>query len=398
MRSPLFFARGCGMGFLSGRVTFTRLQVSGSAPDLFGPKELERLEKSAAGRSKITAADGVDTGWTAGDHVLDTRFSLEKNIINEALLFCLRVDTQKIPAELKRAYYQIELEGMKAANAGSQPNARQKREARDASRERLEGEAKDGRFVKRKLVPVLWDARSNELLAGTTSVTALEQLHGLFERTFGRTFDTITAGKRAYDLAELRGQMRAIDDAAPSPFVPGNTPNEIAWIADADSRDFLGNEFLLWLWYVLEAESDTLKLSDKSEGTVMLARTLVLECPRGQTGHETIRSEGPTRLPEALRAVQAGKWPRKVGMIMVRHDAQYDLTMQAETLAVTGAKMPPSDDEAERARLEGRIDQIRQLIETIDLLYDAFGRRRCSNEWAKELVKIQRWLAKESKG
>ena len=43
-----------------------------------------------------------------------------------------------------------------------------------------------------------------------------------------------------------------------------------------ESRDFLGNEFLLWLWYTLENETDTLKLADGSEATLMLARTLTL--------------------------------------------------------------------------------------------------------------------------
>ena len=51
------------------------------------------------------------------------------------------------------------------------PSARQKREARDTARQRLEDEAKDGRFLRRKAVPVLWDALSNELLVGSTSAT-----------------------------------------------------------------------------------------------------------------------------------------------------------------------------------------------------------------------------------
>jgi hypothetical protein len=56
-------------------------------------------------------------------------------------------------------------------------------------------------------------------------------------------------------------------------------------------------------------------------------------------------NEGPTRLPEAFRALQAGKLPRKAGLILVRHDQQYELTLQAETLAVSlccavGRKFP----------------------------------------------------------
>ena len=205
------------------------------------------------------------------------------------------------------------------------------------AREKLEEEADDGRFLRRKAYPLLWDAPSNELLVGTTSVTAMDRLHTLFEQTFGYGFEPLGAGRQMFRLAEPRQQTRGVDDATPAPFVPGASPSEVAWMPDEASRDFLGNEYLLWLWYMLDSESDTIALGDGSEAAVMLARTLVLECPRGQTGRESITSDGPTRLPEARRAIQSGKLPRKVGLIVVRHDQQYELTLQAETLAVSGA-------------------------------------------------------------
>src|SRR4029077_18580595 len=139
---------------------------------------------------------------------------------------------------------------------------------------------------------------------------------------------------------------------------------------DPASVNYLGNEFLLWLWFVLEAESDAVVLADGSVVSVMLARTLVLDCPREVSGNETIRSDNPTKLPEARRAIQAGKLPRQAGMILVRHDQQYELTLQAETLAIGGAKLPKVEDGEERVRLEDRVGQIRHFIETIDLLYD----------------------------
>ena len=141
----------------------------------------------------------------------------------------------------------------------------------------------------------------------------------------------------------------------------------------------------------------TRKLLDGSEATVFLARTLTLECPRGQTGFETITHEGPTRLPEAMRAVQSGKLPRKVGVTVVRHDVQYEFTLHAETLAIGGAKIPPPDDEDERARLEARGQQLRDLNETFDLIFDAFGRVRFSAEWSKQLAKMQKWLSREDR-
>lgn len=382
------------MGFLSGRVTFARYRVAGASPRMFGPDHLNALAGHAAGKQKIADKDGVEVGWTAGDHVLDTRFDLAKNVVNESLQFAFRVDSERLPADLMRAYTAIELAALAGHNPARPPSARQKREARESARERLEQEAKDGRYVRRKLTDVMWDAPSNELLVGTTAVTVLDRLLPQFERTFDRKLTPVTAGSLAFGLAEAREQTRGVDDASPSAFVPGVSPEEYAWVVDDASRDFVGNEFLLWLWYTLDNESDTIELSDKSEVVGMVARTLTLECPRGQTGRETITSEGPSKLPEAKRAVQAGKLPRKCGLTLVRHDLTYEFTLHAETLAVSGAKLPPPAEETDRARLDERVTRVRSLVETLDLLYDAFGRLRFSSGWPDELAKLQKWLAR----
>jgi hypothetical protein len=386
------------MGFFAGRITFARYRVAGRAPRAFGPEHLDKLAAHAVGKQRLMAGDGVEVGWTAGDHILDTRFDLAKNVVNDALHFALRVDQNKIPGDLLRAYAQVELEALAADNPSGLPSKRQRREARDAARERLEAEAHDGRFLRRKAYPLLWDAQSNELLVGTTAVTVLDRLHTLFQQTFGRTFEPLTAGRQAFLLAELRQQTRGVDDARPSPFVPGATPADLAWVPDEASRDFLGNEFLLWLWFSLDADADTLALSDGSEVAAMLARTLVLECPRGQTGRETISSDAPARLPEARRAVQAGKLPRKAGLTLVRHDRQYELTLQAETLAVSGGRLPAPEEIDDRARLEERVTTLRHLLETLDLLYDRFGRVRLGEGWPKELARVQKWLQRDDRG
>jgi hypothetical protein len=302
------------------------------------------------------------------------------------------MDTQKIPADLLRAYTQVELEGVAANNPSGLPSARQKREAREAARERLDKEAADGRFLRRKAYPVLWDSQTNELLVGTISAAAIDRLLTLFQKTFDHGFKLIGAGQRAFQLAELREQTRGVDDAGPAHFVPGGASGEIAWVADEASRDFLGNEFLLWLWFILETESDSIALGDGSAVDVMLARTLVLECPRGQTCKQSITSDAPSRLPEARRAIQAGKLPRKAGLTLVRHERQYELTLHAETLAVSSAKLPAPEAEEERARQEERVTVLRDLVETLDLLYDVFCRMRTSGGWPRELAKIKRWL------
>ncbi len=387
------------MGFFTGRTTFLRFKVDGPSQRLFGEEHLERLVSFAAGRQKLASADGIEVGWAAGEHILDIDFQLAKNIINDMLSFDLRVDTDKLPTDLMRAYYVTELKALSANNHSGMPSTKQKREAKEYARDRLEQEGKDGRFTRRKAVPVAWDAQSNEVLFGATSLTHVDRLVSLFQQTFGYGLDAVTAGRRAYHLAELHEQTRGVDDSTLSLFIPEVTPPDLAWIPDDSSRDFLGNEFLLWLWFHGEGESDTVSAADKSEITYMIARTLTLECPRGQTGHETISHEGPTRLPEAKRAIQSGKLPRKLGLTLVRHNYQYELTLHAETLAVGSAKLPPPPDDVTdtRARLDDRADKLRHLVETLDLLYDVFGRQRFGKAWAETLPRMQRWLAREER-
>ncbi|MCI0640400.1 MAG: hypothetical protein L0Y72_29805 [Gemmataceae bacterium] len=379
------------MPFLSGRLTCMRFKVTGRGPRSFGPDHVDKLAAHAIGKQRVVSAEGTQVGWIAGDHILDTKFDLAKNIVNDALHFALRIDAQAVPADLYRAYFQVELEGLASQNPSGHPSARQKREARYLAKERLEQEAKDGRYLRRKAVPVLWDAPSGELLVGSTAVTALDYLHTHYRQTFHHGFELLGAGRQAFLLAEATQKTRSVDDAVPTAFVPSHA-HEIAWTPDEANRDFLGNEFLLWLWFYLENEADTVTLSDGSEATVMLTRTLTLECPRGQTGKETISSEAPARLPEAHRALQAGKLPRKAGLTVVRQDHTYDFTLHAETLAITGAKMPVPEGEEERARLEERITNIRHLLETVDLLYAAFCERRLSPDWTKETARMKKWL------
>lgn len=384
------------MGFLSGRASFLRFKVAGRAPRHFSDEHLQKLTDRAIGKQRVRTADGVEVGWTAGDHILDTRFDLEKNILEDTLHFSIRVDEVKIPSDLLRAYTAVELEGLAAGNPSGFASSKQKKEARANARERLEQEAADGRYLRRKAYPLLWDCLSNELLVGTTSAGVLDRLHTHFKETFGHGFELQSAGPRAFQLAELREQTRSVDDARPSGFV-GGSGNEVAWVLDEGNRDFLGNEFLLWLWYYLDAESDSLDLADKSEVAMMLARTLHLECPRGVTGKEVISSDSPPRLPEARRAIQTGKLPRKAGLMLSRHDRQYEFTLQAETLGIQGLALPASEEEEERSRHGERIQFLRHFLETLDLVYDAFGRIRSSESWTKELAKIRKWLQREDR-
>jgi len=209
----------------------------------------------------------------------------------------------------------------------------------------------------------------------------------------------MTAGRRAVAWAAEAKQRKALDEIRPASFhQPGGAAEIAWWNGEAGNFDFLGNEFLLWLWWRWETVSETIKLPDGSEVTGMFARTLSLQCPRDESGKETITAENPARLPEAIQAVRSGKLPRKAGLILVRYGEQYDLVLQAETFVVSSAKIQTEDKSEGRSALEDRIESLRGLHETIDLLFRAFCARRVGNVWHGEVEKIRHWLRSPAGG
>jgi hypothetical protein len=382
------------MGFLNGRVTFVRYRVGGEGPLPFGEEHIEAVERHAIGKNGAgDSPDGIDAGWAGGDHVLDVNFGLEKNVIEDALHLALRIDTDKVPGDLLKAYTRIELDARAQLNPSGHPTKAQRQEAKEAARVRAEAEAADGRFRRRKHFPILWDGRSNILYVGTASLSVLDRLLPLFRETFDRNLEPIGAGSLAAEQAAERGVTRPIEEFPPASFLGEDAAlAAFAWSADATNPDYWGNEFLVWLWHTLKNDGDTIRLADGSEAAVMLTKTLTLDCPRGETGRDSLTDAGPTRLPEAFRALQAGKLPRRAGLRIVRQGQEYELTLQAETLAVSGLALPKIEGASGRELHVGRVEALRHLVETLDLLYDAYGRKRTGDDWTGELGRIRNWL------
>ena len=392
------------MSFLSGTVTMTRYRVRGPKPLTFGAEHLARLRDHA--RPQIASSDGVAVGWAAGDSYADTDFTEMKNVYPDHLLFDLWVETSRLPPDRLRAYYSAELKARAKDNPSGFASARQKREARAAARERLEHEAKDGRYKRWTLTPCCWDAGRNEVWVATTSAAQL----GRFEQQFAQTFradltqprhvgecpDPLTADRLARSVAP------AAADAGPSRLVGEADPERPAWCAGDDDLGFLGNEFLLWLWWRADdaADGDTLRLQDGSELVYMLSGGVKLDCPLGTTGNGTLNHDGPARMPEAKRALATGKLPRKAGLTLVRHDQQYGVHLQAETLALSAVKLPrpPADAGGARAAAEHRLQACRDLSEALDLAFAAFLAVRLSVDWVVELPRLRRWLARAERG
>ena len=143
------------MGFLSGSITLECFRVSGAEPRQFGPEHLKVLERFAIGQIETAAIEQPNVGFLGGGHLFDQDFNLEKNVIGDALHCAIRIDTDEIPAAVRKAWLQMELAALVAGGDGGRPTKAQRREAKDAVEARCAEEAQSGRYRRMQQFPVL---------------------------------------------------------------------------------------------------------------------------------------------------------------------------------------------------------------------------------------------------
>ncbi len=384
------------MPFLRGSLAFQRFNVSGFKADSFDEEHIEILSSKAAGGFETASAENVGVGFLGGEHLFDTEFGLGKNVINQALHCAVRIDTNQIPAAHRAAWLQMELAGIAKDNEDGVVTKAQRKEAKEAVEQRCEQEAATGKYRKMQTFSLLWDLRQHTLYFGGSVGNSARLCIDLLEQAFGVELSHRGAGVIATDWAVENKVFGEVDDLQPISFISDLIAGDHSWSNEhSQSPDFLGNEFLVWLWWTLQTGSDTITLVDDSEVTVMLTKTLSLECPYGESGKETIAAECPVQLPEAMQAIRSGKLPRKAGMTVIREGRQFDLTLQAESFGISGAKIHLEDDE--EFDDSDRIDAIRLLSETIERMLQTFVQRRIAEQWESDRKAIGTWLGGESK-
>lgn len=390
------------MGFPAGSVSFRRFAVVGKNPAAPDESLLEKLSEHALRPAELGVPEEVEYGWCGGQHVFDAAFTLDHNVFADAVHFALRTDTNKVPGELKKAYQIMEEEGLAAGNPSGFISKNQKKEAKETVRAKIEDELRSGKFRRSKLSPVLWDVPKAMLYCAAGN-SAFEKLAELFERSFGLELQPLTAGSLALRLLEPKGKRRDYEDLRPTRFVPG--PNgegeypEYPWVAKGpEPKDFLGNEFLLWLWHEADHRSGIIATESAGDVTLYIDRSLELDCAYGQTGRDTLRGDGPSRMPEARDALRSGKLPRRAGLVIDAFKQQYSLNFNPETMGLSGVKLPEIEDaETSRVVFEERVALIRDLCRAADALFETFLKLRASSSWEGQVNGLRKWIMEATK-
>jgi len=160
--------------------------------------------------------------------------------------------------------------------------------------------------------------------------------------------------------------------------------------------EFLGREFLVWLWFRSETREGVFDLEDIGTVEIWLDGKMTLESEGEERGEKVICAGAAARLKEARFALTKNKKPTQATLRMLKGDDEWSFSLDSAWLNFSSLKTPKVVQDV-REDPDGlfyeRMFLIEQPIAVMDALFSRFVELRLSPEWdAEELPAMKDWI------
>ncbi|MFH2058150.1 MAG: hypothetical protein ABIJ59_04535 [Pseudomonadota bacterium] len=162
---------------------------------------------------------------------------------------------------------------------------------------------------------------------------------------------------------------------------------------------FLGNDFLTWIWFLIETEQNLSNfLNSKETITLEVGNAIVLENKLGDKSTEKISIKGDLAgLEEGTTALKKGAFVTHINLICKINEDEYKFTIKGESFNITGLKTPKTDLSGKNDEMEGMVLEkvffSFKIFEVIDTLFLKYIDQRTSDDWnSKGLQDIRKWI------
>lgn len=160
---------------------------------------------------------------------------------------------------------------------------------------------------------------------------------------------------------------------------------------------YLGNEFLTWLWFVIENDIQIAHQCDPEFVDLDVGNRMVLE-NRVSNGKETITIKGDTAgLEEAIVALGKGAVVIEINLIYKSGPAEWHFSLKGESLSFSGLKLPEcaaseNGDDVDAIILE-KFYLFEKPFNFVDQLFTYFIKLRLSESWQFQTMdQMKKWL------
>ena len=160
---------------------------------------------------------------------------------------------------------------------------------------------------------------------------------------------------------------------------------------------FIGEEFLTWLWYVIEKDQNLIKNFDNDFVALEIGNRIVFENRRKESGeHITIKGDGAS-LEEGILTLKKGALVTELNVMYKSAELTWQFTLKGESLNVSSLNipntgLPESDEDLEGFVLE-KIFLYDKILNFLKNIFIYFVKLRLSNRWQNKMVpKIRKWI------
>ncbi|MFO7987929.1 MAG: hypothetical protein ACQEQ5_04325 [Thermodesulfobacteriota bacterium] len=163
---------------------------------------------------------------------------------------------------------------------------------------------------------------------------------------------------------------------------------------------FLGNEFLTWLWFMIETGQDISQaVKTKDPVSLEIGNSLILENTLGDNAREKITIKGDQAgLEEGTTALKKGAKVTEMNLICkLGPEEAYQFTIKGDSFNITGMKTPAAAGDGSADEIEGRIIEkallVFRITQVIDTLFFTFLAQRIEDDWKnKGFDQMRSWI------
>lgn len=317
--------------------------------------------------------------WAGWRHLLDRDLSEESCLFVPWLYVDRMKAERKIPKALLRAYCRMaEVEEMKKSGLQKLPSS-----IRTEIRERITAELTPDMPPTLSGYGVVTDFSTGLIYAEATSQKAAENFAGAFRETTGHNIAVMSPET----VAVLRRNINQ-NDIAPACFTDDTT-------VEAPQECNLGLEFLTWMWYRWEEESDSFETSRGENMSYMLEGPVAFYNDGKGAHNVVIRNGLPLQSREAGASMLCGKKVRKIRLALADGERAWTATIDSD-FAFTGVKLP-KDRQGAQQSFQERMLLLDTFVEAVFSLYGTFLDCRADAElWRKTEGKMKKWTRRRA--
>ncbi len=330
--------------------------------------------------------DTKSSGFVLWDNLFSSDFNDLSYKKGDYLAFQFRLDQKKIPPLVLKQHLHDAIGQFK----------KEKKRAPSKKEQQVLKEAVENKLLKVAFAcpthcEVLWNTRNFEMIIGTTSNRLIEAFLETFENVF-----------KVYPVPLYHLQwainMRDLPDGVKDTITKIVNPSSHKAFKDGV---FIGQDFLIWLWYCTETNQNSITTRDENIATIYLGDKLVLVDP--DEGREKVVCNTPShKLDEAKTGLKTGKRLQEAQWLISVADREYYFVLDTSLWVIKNLKTPSQvskryDDDPD-GRFFEKMFFIEEVREILRLFYKKFLMERFSGSWETETgAAILDWMNPSSR-